>query len=386
VTASGEPITVSPVVGRRDLETFIRLPYRLLQDEPCWPPPLLFDVRNRLDRSKNPFFEHGEAEYFVARRGREVVGRIAAIRNHLHEEVHGEKLGFFGWFDLIDDEDVARALLDTARDWVAERGLEAIRGPVSFSLNDECGCLVDGFEHPATIMTPWNPPWYGTRIEAAGFRKSKDLYSFALPVMDFGAERIGRIVKRIKKREGARLREFDPKHFDQEVARIESIYNEAWTDNWGFVPMTPAEFRHMAKELKPVLVPELAHFVEIEGRPVGFSLVLPDVNVILKKLKGRLFPLGILRLLFGLKRVERIRLIAMGVVRNLHMKGLDSVLYLAAFEGARKLGKTFSELGWVLEDNAVMINTIERIGGRRYRTHRLYDAPAVRHGNSEGAH
>ncbi|MCA9321389.1 MAG: N-acetyltransferase [Planctomycetes bacterium] len=372
--ASG--LRVRRVTQRRDHKTFVRLPNHLFRDEPRWIPPLELDVKNRLNRRKNPFFEYGQAEYFLAERSGTAVGRIAAIRNPRHEEIHGEKVGFFGWFECANDPEAARALLSAASAYCAERGLTSLRGPVSFSLNDECGVLVEGFEFAPTLMTAWNPPWYADLIELAGGRPIKDLYSFELPVQSFGAERIGRITERLKRREGATVRCFDRADFQAEVDRIKVIYRDAWEANWGHVPLTDAEIIHMAKDLKPVLEPNLAHFLEIDGKVIGFSLVLPDINVILKQIRGRLFPFGFLKLLRGIKHVPRIRLVAMGVLSEWRHRGLDGILYHAAFEGAQSLGKEWSEVGWVLDDNTVMINAIERVGGRKYRTHRLYELPA----------
>ncbi|MEZ6194276.1 MAG: N-acetyltransferase [Planctomycetota bacterium] len=368
-------IEVRSADAGRDLARFIDFPYRLYRGEDRWVPPLRFDVKNRLDRRKNPFFDHSEAAYFLAWRDGRPVGRIAAIDNRRHREFHGDRTGFFGWFDCEDDPAVAVALLDRARAWLRERGLDRVRGPASFSLNDECGLLVEGFDEPCTILTPWNPPSSEALVLAAGLEKVMDLVSFLLPVMSFDHERVGRIADLVVRREGVELRRFRPERFAEEVAAVMDIYNDAWEDNWGFVPMTARELDHMAKELKPILEPALACFAEKEGKPVGFSLVLPDVNLVLKKMKGRLFPFGIFHLLFGLKRVAGIRLIAMGVSREFHKRGLDALLYLDSFRAARDLGKEWSELGWVLETNQVMINTIERVGGRRNRVHRLYEGP-----------
>lgn len=367
-------IEIRPVESRADLRRFIQLPFDLHRDEPRWVPPIRLDVRNRLNRKKNPFFEHSEAVYFLALRDGHPVGRIAAIDNARHREMHRDGVGFFGWFECEPREETAIALIDRARDWLRARGLEHIRGPASFSLNDESGLLVEGFDEHCTILTPWNPPGYADLVEAAGLAKVMDLYSFHLDVLSFDHERIGRIAKLVRRREKVELRRFDKKRFQDEVDTVMAIYNDAWEDNWGFVPMTPRELEHMAAELKPVLEPSLVCFARHEGRDVGFSLVLPDINPLLKKIRGRLFPFGIVRLLRGIRHVQGIRLVAMGMSRSHHKKGLDALLYLDNFEASRDLGKVWSELGWVLETNQVMINTIERIGGRRARTHRLYEA------------
>ncbi len=364
---------VKAVADKKDLRQFIDLPYRIHSGQEHFVPPLLIDVKGRLDQRKNPFFQHADAAYFVALddKGR-CAGRIAAIENRRHNEIHQDKVGFFGWFESENDPEIARLLLDQAASWLAERGLDQMRGPASFSMNDEVGLLVDGFDWRQTVLTAWNPPWYEDLLTSYGMEKVMDLHSFSLPVMEFGAERIGRIVERIKKREKLSIRPFVMKDFAAEVKRFKEIYEDAWMDNWGHVGLSDAEIDHMAKELKPLVEPKLANFVEVDGKPVGFSLVLPDVNFIIKNLKGRLFPTGLFRLLFGLKKIPDIRLLAMGIRRDMQRRGLDSVLYYESFRAARDLGKKWSELGWVLETNTVMINTIEKLGGNRHKTHRLY--------------
>ncbi|MEE9391819.1 MAG: N-acetyltransferase [Planctomycetota bacterium] len=366
-------IAIREVRSRADLKKFRRLPFAIYRDDPLWVPPLNFDVKNRLNRAKNPFFEHSEAIYFLAERAGRTVGRIAAILNRRHQEFHEDRVGFFGWFECENDAEVALSLFTAAESWLRERGCDTLRGPASFSLNDECGLLIEGFHRPATMLTPWNPPYYADLLESCGFSKAMDLNSYYMPVMDFPLERTERIIRLIKKREGATVRKFDPSRYDEEVARVLNIYNEAWTKNWGFVPMTESELKHMAKDMKPVIDPRLASFVEIEGRAVGFALVLPDINCILKKLGGRLFPFGIFRLLFGLKRVPGVRLLAMGVSEEFHKRGIDALLYQSSFEGSVEGGRVWSELGWVLENNTVMHNALIKLNANLDRVHRLYD-------------
>ena len=333
------------------------------------------DVKKRLDPKKNPFFSHAAAELFLAERGGRIVGRIAAIVDERHNEIHRDDVGFFGWFECENDPEAAAALIDSAREWVKKKGRGRLRGPVNSSLNEECGLLVNGFDRPPVMMMPYNPPYYEPLVVASGLRRVMDLHSFHLPVMSFGADRMERIVAKVKAREGATVRPFDMKDFEGELERLKRIYNDAWTENWGFVPLTDAELDAMARDLKPILEPRLASFVEVNGEPIGFSLVLPNINEILKTMNGRLFPFGIFKLLFGAKKIPSIRLIAMGVKKDWHMRGLDAVLYYDAFVASRDLGKTWSDIGWVLDTNQVMINTIERIGGTKYKTHRLFEGP-----------
>ncbi len=375
---------VKAVADKKDLRQFIQLPYRLHSGEENYAPPLLMDVKGRLNKKKNPFFHHGEAAYFIALEGNRCVGRIAAIQNRRHNEIYQDKLGFFGWFESENDPTIAQLLMAEVENWLRERGLDEVRGPVSFSMNDEVGLLVDGFDWRQTVLTAWNPPWYESLVAACGLEKVMDLYSFSLPVMEFGAERMERIIERIKRRENLSVRTFDMKQFPAEVRRFKEIYDDAWMENWGHVGLSEAEIDHMAKEMKPIVEAKLANFVEIDGKPVGFSLVLPDINYIIKDLKGKLFPFGLVKLMLGLKKIPDIRLIAMGIKRDMQKRGLDSVLYYESFRAARDLGKTWSELGWVLETNAVMINTIEKLGGHRHKTHRLYQKPVGPRGGNNG--
>jgi GNAT superfamily N-acetyltransferase len=368
-------VAVAAVAARADFDAFVKLPWRLYAGDPNFVPPLLADVKKRLDPARNPFFRHAERQLFLARAHGEITGRIAAIVDRRHQEVHGDRVGFFGWFECVNDQETASALLEAAAEWLRERGCTAVRGPASSSLNEECGLLVDGFDRPPTVMMPYNPPYYATLIERAGYAKAMDLFSFYLRVNDFGIERIGRVVEKIKARERLVVRNFDLRDFKGEIRRLKAVYNDAWTDNWGFVPLTDDELDAMAHDLKPILEPKLACFVEVDGRPVGFSLVLPNLNEILRRMNGRLFPTGLLRILLGIKKVSSIRLVAMGVARDYHLRGLDAVLYENNFRRAQELRKEWSDIGWVLETNQVMVNTIERLGGRRYKTHRIFAAP-----------
>lgn len=368
-------IRIIEVRDRRDLKAFIRLPWAIYEGVGPWVPPLLADVKARLDRRKNPFFDHGEAVYFLAMKDGKPVGRIAAITNTLHNSTHDDRVGFFGWFECIDNHEVAAALLDAAEEWLNARSCSAMRGPMSFSINDECGLLVDGFDRPPMILMPYNLPYYEDLLTQNGLKQVMDLYAWRLRVKDFGAERMQRIVKRVIARENLVVRNFEMSDLKGEIERLKLLYNDAWQKNWGFVPMTNREIEHMAKDLKPILEPRLGCFVEVEGKPVGFSLVLPDLHEITIHINGRLFPLGFLRILRGIKRVRNIRLLAMGISLDYQKRGLDAVLYYSSFEAALELGKEVSELGWTLETNTLMNNAIERMGGRIDKTYRLLERP-----------
>jgi GNAT superfamily N-acetyltransferase len=389
-------VVVRPVTSAADLDRFIALPYRLFRGDPYWVPPLRMDVKTLLSKKKNPFFQHAEAEYFLAVRRKggqavsgndaltavppyrlngepwEVVGRIAAIHNLAHNQFHEDGAGFFGFFDAVDQQPVADALFDAAAAWLKARGLKVARGPASFSTNDECGLLVEGFDSAPTLLNPHNPPYYVALLERAGFQKAKDLYQYqstnpSLP------ERLIQGARVITQRKKITLRKLDMKHFDQEVERIKQLYNAAWEKNWGFVPMTDAEIDHLAKQLKPVVVPDLVVFAEREGQLIGFAAALPDLNVALKRNpSGRLFP-GIVKVLWAARRITRIRILLLGLLKEYRMTGADALMYHWIWEKGYALGYRWAEAGWILDDNTVMINALQRLGFERYKTLRLYD-------------
>jgi GNAT superfamily N-acetyltransferase len=373
-----ERLRVRAARDRRDLKRFIDLPYRLHARDPIWVPPLRRDVKLLLSRTENPFFEHADAEYFLAERDGEVVGRIAAISNQLHNETHGDLVGFFGFFESIDDQAVANALLETAGDWCRKHGHDVLRGPASFSVNDECGLLVDGFDKPPTLMMPHNPRYYVSLLEHAGFTKAKDLWVYQggteeryVPV----PERLARGTELIRQRQGITLRALNLRDFQGEVDRIKELYNVAWEKNWGFVPMTEHEIDHLAEQFKPVVIPDLVPMAEKNGKLIGFGIALPDLNVVFRRHRsGRLFPM-VLDLLWSLKlkRIRRARILLLGVHPEYQGKGIDAMLYhwIWTKSGERRI--YWGEAGWILEDNPAMNAGLEKMTFRVYKTYRLYD-------------
>jgi GNAT superfamily N-acetyltransferase len=335
-------------------------------------------VETLLSRTKNPFFEHAEAEYFIAERDGDVVGRIAAISNRLHNETHEDRVGFFGFFESIDDQDVANALLEAAAGWCRALGHDVLRGPTSFSVNDECGLLVDGFDTPPALMMPHNPPYYIGLLERGGLVKAKDLWVYQggseqgyVPV----PERLARATEMIRQRQGITLRSLNMKNFEGEVERIKELYNSAWEKNWGFVPMTEHEIDHLAEQFKPVVIPEMVPMAEKDGKLIGFGIALPDLNVIFRTNRsGRLFPM-ILRLLWALKmkRIRRARILLLGVVPAYRGKGVDAMLYHWIWTKSAERGIYWGEAGWILEDNPAMNAGLEKMTFRVYKTYRLYD-------------
>jgi GNAT superfamily N-acetyltransferase len=360
--------------GHRDREAFIALPYGLHRDLPGWTPPLRRDARAVLDPARNPFYDHAERELFLARRGGRVVGRIAAIHDRLHEATHRDRVGFFGFFESVDDPAVAVALIEAAAGWARGRGRETLRGPVNPSINDEAGLLVDGFDTPSVLMMPHNPRYYAALLEATGLRKVKDLLAFrnthaVLP------ERLIAATEVVERRYGVTCRRIDMRRFAAEVALVKRLFNAGWEQNWGYVPLTDREVDHLAAQLKPIVVPDLVAFAERQGEPIGFAAAIPDLNVALRaNPSGRLFP-GILRVLWAARRLRRLRVMLLGVVPEWHGRGVDALLYRHVWEKGRAGGYDWAEAGWILEDNHAMINALARMGFEAYKTYRIYERP-----------
>ena len=346
-----------------------------------WVPPFRAEVKKLLDRKHNPFFQHAEADYFIAERDGEVVGRIAAIHNHLHNEYHKDKVGFFGFWECINDFPVAAALFDTAGAWITARGLDTMRGPMSFSVNDECGLLIDGFDVPNSIMMPHNPPYYLPLMETAGFTKAKDLIalqggSLVAPVKP--PERTERAANLLKQRYGITFRPLNMKKFAAEVELVKKLYNAGWEDNWGFIPMTDAEIDALAAAFKPVVIPELVPFVEKDGIPIAFALALPDLNEALRfNRNGRMFPASLTMLYkIKMKKLTRSRVLLLGVLPEWRGKGIDSALYHWLWTKAADRGMGWGEASWLLEDNTGIIQGLSKAGFTPYQTFRVLDRPA----------
>ena len=373
-----ERLRVRVARDRRDLRRFIDLPYQLHARDPVWVPPLRRDVELLLSRTRNPFFEHAEAEYFIAEQDGLVLGRVAAISNRLHNETHGDRVGFFGFFESIDDQSVADALLNAASEWCRERNHDVLRGPTSFSVNDECGLLVQGFEASPTLMMPHNPRYYVQLVERAGFAKAKDLWVYQggseehyVPV----PERLARGTELIRQRQGITLRSLNLKDFNAEVERIKELYNAAWEKNWGFVPMTDHEIDHLADQFRPVVIPDMVPMAEKDGKLIGFGIALPDLNVVFRRHRsGRLFPM-IVDLLWSLKmqRIRRARILLLGVHPDYRGKGIDAMLYHRIWTKSAERRIYWGEAGWILEDNPAMNAGLEKMTFKVYKTYRLYD-------------
>ncbi len=371
-------IWIKKVKIPKDLKKFLKFPWKIYKDNPNWVPHLLFERKQFFNPRKNPFFEHAEVEHYLSYKEGDLVGRISAIVNHRHNEFHQDKVGFFGFFEAVDDLSVSKALFDSAADYLRAKGMDTMRGPCNFSTNDEIGFLVKGHDSPPTIMNTYTPKYYLGLAERYGMKKAMDLYGYYMDETMKVPERILRIRDRIIKREKVVIRKMNMKNLRNEVEKVKYIYNKAWEKNWGFIPLTDTEIDHMAEDLKLTVDPNIAFFAEVDGNPVGFSLSLPNINEILIKLNGRLFPFGIFRLIYNLKirrTIKGVRTIIMGVVPEYRKRGIDNLFYLATIEEGLKRGYKYSEMGWILETNFQMNSAIANLGGKLWKIYRLYDYP-----------
>jgi GNAT superfamily N-acetyltransferase len=372
------PVSIRPVRTRRDLKRFVKVPFRLHRAHPQWVAPLIFERMQFLDRGKNPYFEHAEAEYLIAERGGEPVGRISAQVDRRWDEFQGGSDAMFGFFESEDDAQTANALLDAAAEWAAERGRERILGPMDFTTNDEVGILVEGHELRPMILEPWHPPHYATLIEAHGFGKAMDVLIWELNLGElkegerFDAS-IHEAAKKALEDEGVTIRNMRKSEMANEVRRFMDVYNEAWGDNWGFVPITDAEVEFQAKNLRQVLDEDWAYMAEKDGEVIGSALTLPDINQALAKLNGRLLPFGWVRFLLARRRIDRLRVFALGVKHDYHHTGVAAGLYLKHLETAHKPGAIEGgEMGWILETNGPMNRAMEGMGGKVVKRYRIY--------------
>jgi len=353
------------------LKKFLRFPWRIYRNDPNWVPPLLPAVREFFT-GKHPFTRHGTITPYLAVRDGEVVGRIAAITNRHHNEVHDDKTGFFGFFECIDDGDVAAALFERVEAHLKDAGYECVLGPVNPSINDECALLVEGFDSPPTVMMPHNPPYYAALIEKCGYEKAKDLVSYIIHKTDQMPSKVFRVAELARKKAGLTIRPVNMRRLREELSKIKKVYNEAWERNWGFVPMSEEEIDHMAAQLKHVVEPALVLIAEHEGEPAGFSLTVPNINEIQIKNRGGGMVGFALRFLLGRRRIKRVRIMAMGVREPFRVRGIDAVFYAETFRRGVELGYTEGEMGWVLEDNRIMRQTIESVGGRLFKRYRFF--------------
>lgn len=362
-------VEIKPVSGRADLRRFIEYPYRKYRAHPVWVPPLLVSEWETFNPAKNPFYDHSSVDLFLAVDGREVVGRVAAIEDRNYNEFHAARAALFGHFEARD-AGVARQLLARVEAWARERGLDAVRGPTKAEANDMAGLLIENFEDPPAVMMPYNPPEYQGFIEGAGYAKSEDTFAWRMYSAGGLPDRVGKIAERVKRNLGVTIRKLDFRQVNREVAIIREIYNAAWDRNWGFVPWTEREIDHLAASLKIVADKEASLIAEIGGQPAAFSLMIPDVNELLRGTGGRLFPLGLPRLLLG--KPKRSRVAALGIRPEYRGRGLDAVLYAESFwRGTRKFSA--GEFGWTLESNDTITQGMKALGAEPYKRYRIFE-------------
>jgi GNAT superfamily N-acetyltransferase len=367
-------LEIRPVAGRRDRETFIRLPWRIYRNEPNWVPPLRRDERRRLDPGRNPFFEHADVGLFLAERDGEPVGRISAQVDRNFNAFQGNEWGLFGFFECAEDPEAAAALFDAAAGWLAQRGRDLMVGPMDFTTNDTCGVLIDGYERRPVILTPYSARYYPGLYEGAGLSKAMDLYMWDIEVTD--RERvhpaIWKVAREVETKHGIVCRHLRKRDFEAELAGFLEVYNAAWERNWGFVPLSDAEVRYFARELRPLLDENWAYIAEKDGEIVGAALTLPDYNVILSRLNGRLLPFGWAKALWLRRRIDWVRVFALGVKPAYQHTGVAARFYEMHFDAAERAGVRGAETGWILETNEAMNRAMEGMGGRIVRTYRLY--------------
>jgi len=368
-------INIRTVSSKAELKAFIKFPWKIYEGNTNWVPPLIIDRMEFLNREKNPFFQHSDAELFTAEKGGNIVGRIAAVKYTRHLETYKDDVGFFGFFECIDDKDVAHALFKQAEEWLSDQGLRTVRGPMNFTINDECGLLIDAFDLPPVLLMTYNPPYYQELVESYGFEKSQDLYAYRITRPEAIPDRLKRALKIQEKRHGIRIRTVNMKDFESEVDRVHSIHDQAWSENWGAVPLTRAEFQKIGKELKLVLDPDLLFIAEADGEPVGMTVCVPNMNSALKHANGRLLPFGLFKILWHKRKIDSLRVIIMGILKEHRHKALDTAMYFKLMEAALAKGYQWGEMSWILESNAPMRRVLERLGTELYKTYRIYEKP-----------
>jgi GNAT superfamily N-acetyltransferase len=368
-------IQVLPVRNRRERNVFIEFPWRIYRNDPAWVPPLILERKEFLDRKRHPFYQHGDAALFLAKRDGEVVGRIMASDDPNYNALHQSNVGCFGLFESIDDVDVAAALFDHAADWLRRRGRSEIMGPIDYSTNYVCGLLIDGFQHPPTVLTAHNPPYYARLIEACGFEKVTDWYAWWFDPDNAPVSRLRRLVDARARKTSVKIRPIDLRRPADESERLAAVFNEAWKNNWGFVPFTEAEAKHMATEMRPIIDPRMTLIAEIDNAPIAFVICVPDINVALQRMNGRLtrfgLPIGLIKLLYYRRKIRTARFIALGVVEKYRRAGIAETLVLQVMEEGASRGFC-GELSMTLENNTMVNRFIEAVGASKYKTYRIY--------------
>jgi GNAT superfamily N-acetyltransferase len=372
-------IQIREVKGKQGTDEFIDVLWRLYDQKkyPQWVPPLRMSVYEALDTVKNPFYKNADIALFIAERNGKPVGRIAAVENRSHNQFHEDKTGFYGFFECIEDQEVANLLFQTAEKWLKARGLASMQGPMNPSTNHECGLLVRGQSQHPTIMTTWNPKYYEELHDRYGLTKAKDLVAYII-AKEKNSGLPPRVIEHVKKlrseNSNVTFRDFNTKDFKGEVAKCFEIYNSAWEKNWGFFPMSQEEFEFAAKDMKMILDPRMAFMAEVDGKPAGFMLALPDMNHVFKRIpSGKLFPTGLFKLLIGKHLVKTVRIVTLGVKPEFRGTGIFALFTFEAFERANRFGYLAGEASWILEDNEAMNKPWTDLGAPLYRRWRIYE-------------
>jgi GNAT superfamily N-acetyltransferase len=382
MTPTAWDVSVAPVRTRADFDRFLQFPWRIYRRSGPWVPPLLSEVKELLNPRKHPFYRHARIRLFLAWRRGQVVGSIAAIVNYAHLELHHDGVGFFGFFECVNDPAVAGSLFDAAASWLALRGIAIMRGPVNPSMNDEVGLLLDDFGGQPVIMMPYNPPYYIDLFQQSGLTKVRTLYAYLATREHRATDRQLRLAGRMMERYGITVRQARIKDAEREAAIIESIYNRAWEHLWGHVPLTHEEALHLTRKLKALADERVTLIASVGGEPVAFALALPDYNQVLSHINGRLTPTAILKALYYRRRISRLRLMAMGVLKEHRRKGIEAILVRDLVDRGIAAGYQEMEISWILEDNLAAINVAENVGVRRYRSYGIFERPI---GDAEGA-
>jgi hypothetical protein len=366
-------ITVKPVTTKSELNQFIKFPWKIYKDDKYWVPPLLMEQKTLLNKQKNPFFKAAEAEYFLAYRNGEIVGRIAAIKNDIHLKYHNDSTGQFGFFECINDQQAANALFDAAKSWIKEKGLKFMTGPANPSSNDIYAMLIEGFDDSPRLLMSYNPKYYIDLCENYGMKKAKDMYAWKLVNEKLMAsEKLRRGQELVRKRYNLKISQLDMKNFQKGLEKFKYVYNKAWAPNWGFVPMTEEQIDAMAKDMKPLAEPSLVLFGEIDDKLVGAALVMLDYNVIFKQMNGRLFPFNFIKLFTQKKKIKFARILTLGIIPEHQKKGLDTIFYWEIVHRAADIGIRLGEASWVLEDNDMMNRGLELMNAERYKKYRIW--------------
>jgi len=364
---------ISVVDSKEEKKEFLEFPYQHYKDDQYWVPPLRFEQKKLIDTAKNPFYANAEIELFLVFNNDVLVGRAAAIIDNRYNEYHNTRTGFFGFFECINRKRTAELMFRMIEEWLRSRGMEEMMGPANPGMMDEIGILVDGFQKYPSILMPYHKDYYDSLLKSVGLEKAMDLFTYEVNQDNVDRDRMNRAVDIVKRRiPDISIRKIRLNKIKEEIKIIQEIFNEAWSENWGYIPLSDAEFMYLAKDLKSVVDDNYAHIAEVDGRPVAFSVALPDYNQILKDMDGNLFPFGFIKLLWNRRKITRIRTALMGVIPEYQGKGIDALLHRESIENGLKFNKYASEIGWILESNEQMNRVAEKIGGKHDKTYRMY--------------